>query len=225
MGLTVRTMGAALACLLSLTPACGSDSDQTATSQGPATTATLDSPTSGPPASPATTVPLTTPFTFAPRDTTPFSPGEGTMTVTGDQQATAQFSANSCTGITVTAPKGVLAALVFVSNPNLASSRRYLLELAGISPGSTTFPEPAGFNQIPPRRVRLSVESIGQVLTWGTNAAGEGTVTGTVTAKVTDAKSGAFDLQLGFAGSEGNTVPPGSRGPVQIKGSWSCPTA
>ena len=172
---------------------------------------------------PTTSVPLTTPFTFAPRDTTPFAGGEGTLTITGDQQATGQFSSTACPGIRVTPQRGVQASLVFASNLGLASARRWVLDLAGMAPGETRFPEAAGFNQVPPRRVRLSVEAIGQVLTWGTNAAGEGMVTGTVTASEPDAKSGSFDLQLGFSGSEGNTVPLTSHGPVQIKGDWSCP--
>jgi hypothetical protein len=211
-----------LAGLLALVSAsaCGGSSDDSGTVAGPATTGSTEAPAS---TGPTTSVPLTTPFTFAPRDTTAFAPGQGTLTVSGDQQATGQFSSTSCPGIRVTAPRGIQASLAFVSNPGLASAKRWTLDLAGMSPGQTTFPEPAGFNQIPPRRVRLSVEILSQVLTWGTTAAGEGTVTGTVTAKVADAKSGSFDLQLGFSGSEGNTVPLSSHGPVQIKGDWSCP--
>ena len=213
-----RRLSALLTCLFALTAACGS-SDDTDLSAEPTTTST--DPTAS--TNPTTSVPLTTPFTFAPRDTTPFAPGEGTLTVTGDQQATGQFSSTSCPGIRVSAPRGVQASLGFLSSPNLASARRWVLDLAGMPPGETTFPEPGGFNQIPPRRVRLSVEIIGQVLTWGTNAAGEGTVTGKVTATAPDAKSGTFDLHLGFAGSEGNTVPLSAHGPVQVKGDWRCP--
>jgi hypothetical protein len=212
-------MAAVLACWATLAGGCGS-SDDTDTLAGPSTFVT-EAPTSSSPGSTRPTV--TVPFTFPPKDTTPFSAGEGTFTITGDQQATGRFSAPSCPGITVTGSRGVVASLVFVSNVGLASAKRWVLDLAGMSPGETTFPEPGGFNQTPPRRVRLSVESVGQVLTWGTNAAGEGTVTGTVTAKAPDARSGSFDLQLGFAGSEGSTVPLESHGPVQIKGDWECP--
>ncbi|MDQ3980617.1 MAG: hypothetical protein M3314_13855 [Actinomycetota bacterium] len=172
---------------------------------------------------PTTSVPLTTPFTFAPRDTTPFAAGDGTFTIAGDQQATGQFSSTACPGIKVTPERGIQASLVFVSNVGLGSARRWVLDLAGMRPGETQFPEPGGFNQIPPRRVRLSVQALGQVLTWGTNAAGQGTVTGTLTASAPDAKSGSFELELGFSGSEGNTVPLTSHGPVQIKGDWECP--
>jgi hypothetical protein len=213
-----RRLSALLICLIALATACGSSED-TDTVVEPTTTS-ID-PTAS--TNPTTSVPLTTPFTFAPQDPTPCAAGEGTFTITGDQQATGQFSSTSCPGIRVTPQRGVQASLVFVSNIRLASARRWVLDLAGMSPGETTFPEPAGFNQIPPRRVRLSVEAIGQVLTWGTNAAGEGTVTGTLTAEAPDAKSGTFELELGFSGSEGNTVSPSSRGPVQIKGDWSCP--
>jgi hypothetical protein len=110
-----------------------------------------------------------------------------------------------------------------VADPAGAPARRYVLDLAGISPGATTFPEPAGFNQVPPRRVRLSVESGGDFLTWGTTAAGTGTVSGTVTTRVGGARSGTFDLQLGFAGSDGGTVPATARGPVTVSGGWNCP--
>ena len=214
-----RRLSALLASLLTLSTAGACGSDDTDTVALPTTASTEVTATSNP----TTSVPLTTPFTFAPRDTTPFAPGEGTFTVTGDQQATGQFSSTSCPGIKVTPQRGIQASLAFVSNPNLASARRWVVDLAGMSPGETTLPEAGGFNQIPPRRVRLSVEMLGQVLTWGTNAAGEGIVSGTVTTKAGDAKSGSFDLQLGFSGSEGNTVAPTARGPVQIKGDWSCP--
>ena len=218
--MTARMVRSVLVGVLMLFPACGSD--DTGTASGPSTFVT-EAPSAS---SPVTTRPIvTTPFTFPPRDTTPFAPGKGTLTVTGDQQATGQFSSTSCPGIRVTEPRGVIASLAFVSNPGLASAKRWVVDLAGMSPRSTTFPEPGGFNQRPPRRIRLSVESIGQVLTWGTTADGEGTVTGTVTANAPDAKSGTFDLQLGFAGSEGNTVPLSSHGPVQIKGDWDCGTS
>ena len=216
----VRRSTALLTCLVALAglaAACGSDGGEDVAEP---TTTTLDPTVS---TEPTTSVPLTTPFTFAPRDTTPFAGGEGTFTVTGAQQATGQFSSTSCPGIRVTPQRGIQASLVYASNLGLASARRWVLDLAGMAPGETTFPEPGGFNQAPPRRVRLSVEALGQVLTWGTNAAGEGTVAGTVKAEAPDAKSGAFDLQLGFTGSEGNTVPLSTHGPVQVKGEWRCP--
>ena len=219
MSLSHRRLVALVACLTVLAVAGCGGSDDGDLSAEPTTTA-FDPTVS---TNPTTSVPLTTPFTFAPRSSSPFTPGEGTLTVAGDQQATGQFSSASCSSISVTAPRGVLAGLVFVSNSGLASARRWSLDLAGMSPGQTTFPEPAGFNQIPPRRVRLTVEITSQVLVWGTTAAGEGTVTGTLTTKTPNAKSGSFDLQLGFSGSEGNTVPLSAHGPIQIKGDWTCP--
>lgn len=163
----------------------------------------------------------TTPFTFQPRPTAPFVAGQGTLTVNGDIQAIATFSRSSCNGITVTKPNGVLASLAFVSDAGSPSAKTYVLDVAGVSPGRTAFPEPEGFNQVPPRRIRLSVDGP-DPLTWGTTAAGQGTVSGTLTAKIADARSGTFDLQLGFAGSERGTVPLSAHQPVRVAGSWDC---
>lgn len=198
--------------------ACGDSEDPTVS--GSATTSGGAASTA-----PSTAIPLppTTPFTFPERSTAAFVAGDGSLTITGDQPATAQLSMTSCSGITVTEPRGLVASLVYVADPGGAAARRYILDLAGLSPGTTTFPEAAGFNQVPPRRVRLSVEAPGDFLTWGTTAAGTGTVSGTVMTRVGGARSGTFNLELGFSGSEGGGTPATARGPVTVTGAWNCP--
>ncbi len=96
-----------------------------------------------------------------------------------------------------------MASLAFVSDPGQPTARRWVLDLAGLSPGTSTFPEAAGFNQLPPRRIRLSAEALGQVLSYGTNDAGEGTVAGTVTARVPNATLGRSTSSSGFPAARG----------------------
>ncbi|MCA1844246.1 MAG: hypothetical protein LC792_13880, partial [Actinobacteria bacterium] len=186
--------------------ACGSNDSPTV---GGAQTAT-SAPTTGPTTSPIPTIP----FTFPPTSIVPFVAGDGTLAVTGDTQATARFSSTSCAGITVTEVHGILASLVYVSDPGAAAAKSYVLDVAGLSPGKTTFPEPAGFNQQPPRRIRLTTADSSA---WGTTAAGEGMVSGTLTTTSASAKAGTYDLQLGFVGTGTG------HGAVHVSGGWTCP--
>jgi hypothetical protein len=190
--------------------ACGSDDSPVITGQPGATSTTTTAGTSSSSASPVPTAP----FSFPTTTSVAFVAGEGTLTVTGELQVHARFSSSSCGSLTVTEARGVLVALAYVSDAGTASAQTYVLDLAGLSPGRTTFPEPGGFNQQPPRRVRLSS---GGPLEWGTSAAGEGSVSGTISTALANAKSGTFDLELGFVGTGSG------RGPVHVTGSWACP--
>jgi hypothetical protein len=206
----IRVLTLLLFAAAAVAAGCGSD-DSPVISGQPGTTSTT---ANAGPTSPSSSPIPTTPFSFPTTTSVPFVAGEGTLTISGDVQASARFSSTSCGTLSVTEARGVVAGLAYVSDPGTASAKTYVLDLAGLSPGRTTFPEPGGFNQLPPRRVRLSS---GGPLEWGTNAAGEGSVSGTLSAAIANAKSGSFDLQLGYIG----TGP--ALGPVSITGSWTCP--
>ena len=193
--------------------ACGSGSSPTVGAQ----LGTTSSPTTATPTTPSTPVPtLSLPSQAA--TSVPFVAGAGTLTVTGDVQATARFSSASCSSLSVTEARGVVATFSYVSDPGTGGSRAYELDLAGLSPGRTTFPVPGGASQQPPLQVQLTTTSAGpaDTLAWGTTAAGEGSVSGTVSTATANAHTGTFDLQLAFVGT-------GTHGPVHVSGGWTCP--
>lgn len=217
-GRAARGTVAALVLVAAASGACGSGQSPTTSGQ-PATTAAPATSASSPSTVVSSSSPVpTSAFAFPTTTSVAFVAGDGTLTVTGDVQATGRFSSSSCAGLSVTEARGLLATFGYVSDPGTANARAYEFDLAGLSPGRTTLPAPGGFNQQPPVRIRLATGSgpPGDTLAWGTNAAGEGSVSGTVSTAAANGRSGTFDLQLGFVGT-------GNHGPVHVTGGWTCP--